>query len=169
MYENGIEYFSQIGTGNYNEKTAGMYTDFSIMTANTAIGADATVFFQNMCLGNALGVYRELLVALNAFKQPILDMIDGEARRAKAGVAARIVMKLNSLTDRDVIDRLSAASCAGVPVLLIVRGICCLVPGIQNRTENIRVRSIVGRFLEHARVHCFGEGEEEKCTLVRRT
>ncbi len=160
--ETGTQYITQIGTGNYNEKTAKQYTDLSLMTSNNAIGEDAANFFQHMALGIPTTERGELLIAPNLLKSGILELIEGEIQKANAGLPSRIIMKFNSLTDRDIIDRLSEASCAGVPIDLIIRGICCLVPSVPNKTENITIRSIVGRFLEHSRIFCFGVGDEEK-------
>lgn len=158
--KNRISYLTQIGTGNYNEKTARLYTDFSLMTADYAIGCDAAEFFKNMSIGNLEGQYSRLLVAPTGFKSGITALIDGEIMKVQAGMQGRIRMKMNSLTDRQLIDKLSEASCAGVKIDLIVRGICCLIPGVPGKTENITVRSIVGRFLEHSRIYCFGDGPD---------
>ena len=160
--DKGVEYITQIGTGNYNEKTATMYTDLSFITADPVIGEDATSFFTHMALGVAPETSAKLLIAPHIFKPAVLSLIDREIDKAKAGKPCRIVMKINSLTDRNIIDRLAAASCAGVPVYLIVRGICCLTPGIAGKTENIRIHSIVGRFLEHSRILSFGVDAEEQ-------
>lgn len=147
---------TQIGTGNYNEKTAALYTDLSLMTASPAIGEDAVAFFQNMLLGDLHGSYKHLLVAPFAMKNRLIQLIDGEIAR---GTKGHIIMKVNSVTERELIDKLAQASQAGVKVELIVRGICCLVPGIPGKTDRITVTSIVGRFLEHSRVYCFGDGQ----------
>ena len=155
----GIQHITQVGTGNYNEKTARQYTDVSLLTANPVIGADAAAFFQNMALGNLDGRYDALLVAPRSFKDEILRLIGEQAARGTEGY---ILLKFNSLTDVDVIRALSNASCAGVKIELIIRGICCLHPGIRYRTEHISVVSVVGRFLEHSRIFCFGRGAEEK-------
>ena len=157
----GVERVTQVGTGNYNEKTSAQYTDFSLMTADREIGEDADLFFKNMALANPDGDYKALWVAPNSFKSRIVELLDREIEKARAGQPSRVLMKLNSLTDRTLIDKLSQASQAGVPVDLIVRGICCLVPGRPGCTDHIRVRSIVGRFLEHGRVYCFGVGKDE--------
>ena len=155
-----IQYITQIGTGNYNEKTAKLYTDFCLMTADSAIGNDASEFFKNMSLSNLEGVYHELLVAPYSLKNRLLEQMDHLMERAKSGRSARMIVKTNSVTDRDLIDKLSAASCVGVQIDLIVRGICCILPGIPGKTENITVTSVVGRFLEHSRVYCFMDGGE---------
>lgn len=156
---NEIQYITQIGSGNYNEKTAAMYTDLSLITSNPAIGKDAAEFFKNMSIGNLDGSYEHLIVAPTSLKQKILYMINEEIKKGKSG---RIIMKMNSLTDVDFISKICEASRAGVRVDLIVRGICCLLPGIPGYTENVRVMSIVGRYLEHARIFSFGLGAQQK-------
>ena len=156
---NEIQYITQIGSGNYNEKTAAMYTDLSLITSNPAIGKDAAEFFKNMSIGNLDGSYEQLIVAPTSLKQKILYMINEEIKKGKSG---RIIMKMNSLTDVDFISKICEASRAGVRVDLIVRGICCLLPGIPGYTENVRVMSIVGRYLEHARIFSFGLGAQQK-------
>ena len=157
--KNEIRYITQVGTGNYNEKTAKMYTDYSLITSDQEIGEDAAVFFKNMSIGNLDGVYDHLIVSPTSLKQKVLSLMDEEIRKGEHG---RIVMKMNSLTDMDFIRKVSAASQAGVKIDLIVRGICCILPGIQGRTENLRVTSIVGRYLEHPRVFVFGTGDDAK-------
>ena len=156
---NEIRYITQIGTGNYNEKTAAMYTDLALITENQEIGEDAAVFFKNMSIGNLDGEYEYLLVSPTSLKQKILHFMDEEIQKGSKG---HIVMKMNSLTDMDFIRKVSEASCAGVKVELIVRGICCILPGVEGKTENLSVTSIVGRYLEHARIFCFGEGTDQK-------
>ena len=153
-----LRHVTQIGTGNYNEKTAKQYTDVSIVTADQNIGAAAAAFFSNMALGNLEGSYGTLLVAPHQLKKPILARIEEQTALGPNGY---ILMKFNSLTDIDVIHALSRASQAGVRVELIIRGICCLAPGVPGYTDNITVTSIVGRFLEHSRIFCFGRGEQE--------
>lgn len=155
----GLSYITQVGTGNYNEQTNTMYTDLSLMTANEAIGLDSTAFFQNMMVGNLGGKYRHLLVAPTGMKPALLDLIDQEIAKGSDGY---ICIKANSMTEREVMDKLSEASQAGVQIDLILRGICCLNPGIPGYTENIRVTSIVGRFLEHARIYRFGRDNDAK-------
>lgn len=155
-----IQYITQIGTGNYNEKTAKLYTDFCLMTASEEIGEDAANFFQNMSISNLHGEYKHLLVAPYSLKSRVLEMIDGEIEKAKNGQPARIFIKINSLTDRDVIDALARASQAGVEITMNIRGICCLRPGVPGLTDHIRVFSIVGRFLEHPRIFAFGVGKD---------
>ena len=156
---NEIRYITQIGTGNYNEKTAKMYTDYSLMTSSQEIGEDAAVFFKNMSIGNLNGEYRHLIVSPSSLKQKVLALMDEEIRK---GADGRILMKMNSVTDMDFIRKTAEASQAGVKIDLIVRGICCILPGIPGKTENLRVTSIVGRFLEHPRVFIFGSGPEAK-------
>lgn len=158
----GLGYIAQIGTGNYNEKTSTLYTDFCMMTADPVITRDAVNFFENMLIGNSAGDYEKLLVAPFAMKNRIMEMIDEQIARGSAG---RIRVKANSVTDRELIDKLSEASCAGVKVDLFIRGICCLTPGVPGKTENITVTSVVGRFLEHSRIYAFGEGPEMKLYL----
>lgn len=157
--KNEIKYITQIGTGNYNEKTAKLYTDYSLMTANQSIGEDAAVFFKNMSIGNLDGTYKNLIVSPTSLKQKVLALMDEEIQRGEQG---RIVMKMNSVTDMDFIRKVAEASRAGVKVDLIVRGICCILSGIAQETENLTVTSIVGRYLEHPRVFVFGTGAEQK-------
>ena len=154
-----VRHITQVGTGNYNEKTAKQYTDVSLITADERIGQDAGAFFNNMALGNLSGRYSRLFVAPTSLKNNILALMDEQIAKGKDGY---ILLKFNSLTDIDVIAKLREASCAGVIVEMIVRGICCLLPGVPGHTENITVTSIVGRFLEHSRIYVFGRGDEEK-------
>ena len=154
-----VRHITQVGTGNYNEKTAKQYTDVSLITADERIGQDAGAFFNNMALGNLSGRYSRLFVAPTSLKNNILALMDEQIAKSKDGY---ILLKFNSLTDIDVIAKLREASCAGVTVEMIVRGICCLLPGVPGHTENITVTSIVGRFLEHSRIYVFGRGDEEK-------
>ena len=154
-----VRHITQVGTGNYNEKTAKQYTDVSLITADERIGQDAGAFFNNMALGNLSGRYSRLFVAPTSLKNNILALMDEQIAKGKDGY---ILLKFNSLTDIDVIGKLREASCAGVTVEMIVRGICCLLPGVPGHTENITVTSIVGRFLEHSRIYVFGRGDEEK-------
>ena len=154
-----VRHITQVGTGNYNEKTAKQYTDVSLITADERIGQDAGAFFNNMALGNLSGRYNRLFVAPTSLKNNILALMDEQIAKGKDGY---ILLKFNSLTDIDVIAKLREASCAGVTVEMIVRGICCLLPGVPGHTENITVTSIVGRFLEHSRIYVFGRGVEEK-------
>ena len=161
-----LQYYTQIGTGNYNERTAALYTDFSLMTAHHGIGNDANELFKNMSISNLDGRYDYFLVSPSGLKRSMLALIDREIEKSRAGLPCGIVMKLNSLTDRDLIDKLAEASTAGVHIDMIVRGICCLLPGITGLTENICVISIVGRFLEHARVYAFGKGQEMRLYIA---
>lgn len=156
---NEIKYITQIGTGNYNEKTAKMYTDYSLMTANQAIGEDAALFFKNMAIGNLHGAYQHLIVSPTSLKSKVLMLMDEEIQK---GAQGRIVMKMNSVTDIDFIKKVAEASKAGVKIDLIVRGICCILPKVPGETDNLTVTSIVGRFLEHPRVFVFGSGNDQK-------
>lgn len=158
-----VRYLTQVGTGNYNEKTAKQYTDVSLITADEAIGTDAAAFFNNMALGNLEGAYSRLLVAPHSLKPSILQLIEEQIAKGPDGY---ILLKFNSLTDIDIIAKLRDASCAGVKIEMIIRGICCLLPGISGQTENIKVSSIVGRFLEHSRIFVFGRGTEEKMYIA---
>ena len=153
---NKTTYLTQIGTGNYNEKTNAMYTDLSLMTADPAIGEDAAAFFRNMLVNKLDGEYRQLCVSPFGIKSMLLEKID---RQIALGTGGYVCIKANSATEREVIDKLAAASCAGVEVQLIIRGICCILPGVPGQTEHIHVTSIVGRFLEHGRIYQFGRGE----------
>ena len=158
--KSGVHTITQIGTGNYNEKTAKLYSDFCLMTADPEIGADAAAFFRNMATSDLKGAYRHLLVAPYGFKNRMLELIDGEIAKCRDGGEGAIFIKVNSITDRELIDKLAEASQAGVEVTMNVRGICCLRPGVPELTDRIRVFSIVGRYLEHARVFAFGKGAD---------
>lgn len=158
----GIEYITQIGTGNYNEKTARLYTDLSMMTANEQIGMEAARVFQALTKGEVMQETEHLLVAPKCLQSKIMKMIDEEIEHKKNGEDAYIGLKLNSLTDKRIMEKLNDASKAGVQIEMIVRGICCLVPGIKGETDNIQITSIVGRFLEHSRIYIFGCGERAK-------
>ena len=160
--KDGIEYITQIGTGNYNEKTARLYTDLSLMTADEQIGMDAARVFQALTKGEAVEESDHLLVAPKCLQNRIIDMIGEEIQHKKNGEEAYIGLKLNSLTDKKIIDKLVEASQAGVHIDMIIRGISCLIPGVEGQTENIRIISIVGRFLEHSRIYIFGCGERRK-------
>ena len=157
--ENGIEYITQVGTGNYNEKTSRLYTDLSLITRNQEIGLDALEVFKTLSMGETVEQTKCLLVAPNCLQSRVLSFIDREIGRAKEGKEAYIGIKINSLTDKKIMDKLIEASQAGVKVEMIIRGICCLQPGIEGYTENIHVTSIVGRYLEHSRIYIFGAGE----------
>ncbi|HJC34289.1 polyphosphate kinase 1 [Mediterraneibacter glycyrrhizinilyticus] len=160
--KDGIEYITQIGTGNYNEKTARLYTDLSLMTADEQIGMDAARVFQALTKGETVEESDHLLVAPKCLQNRIIDMIGEEIEHKKNGEEAYIGLKLNSLTDKKIIDKLVEASQAGVHIDMIIRGISCLIPGVEGQTENIRIISIVGRFLEHSRIYIFGCGERRK-------
>lgn len=160
--EDGIQYITQIGTGNYNEKTSELYTDLSLITADQELGREAAEIFQSLLLGETMEETKHFLVAPHCLQNKVLGMMDEEIEKAKSGQPAYIGAKINSLTDKTIIKKLIEASEAGVKIELIVRGICCLVPGVKDYTENITIISIVGRFLEHSRIYRFGVGEKEK-------
>ena len=164
--EGQVEYYTQIGTGNYNEKTARLYTDLSLMTANVEIGVEAAKVFQALSMEETVDNVEHLLVAPRCLQNRILSMIDEEISYAKEGKEAYIGLKMNSLTDKKIIDKLIKASQAGVKIDMVIRGICCLIPGVKGKTENIQVRSIVGRFLEHSRIYIFGTQEREKIYIA---
>ena len=163
-----IEYYTQIGTGNYNEKTSRLYTDLSLITANQEIGADASRVFMALQRGETVsdGDVKHLLVAPKCLQNKIVDMIDEQIANKNAGKPAYIGVKINSLTDKVLIDKLIDASQAGVKVELIVRGICCVKPQVEGATENITVISVVGRYLEHSRIYRFGVGDDEKIYIA---
>ena len=158
--DGGISYITHLGTGNYNESTAKQYTDLNIITADRAIGEDGAAFFRNVSISNVDGEYSRLQIAPKYFKQKILECLDNEIAKAKAGKKGLFIGKMNSLTDKVIIDKLIEASCAGVKIKLIIRGICCFLPGKAGKTENISVISIVGRCLAHSRICCVGGGGE---------
>ncbi len=158
----GISYITQIGTGNYNEKTSGLYTDLSLITSDFEIGAEAARVFQSLLLGETVKETKHLLVAPKCLQNKVLQMIDEEILKTKAGENGYIGFKLNSLTDKSIIEKIIEASQAGVRVELIVRGICCLKPGVKGFTDNVTVVSVVGRFLEHSRIYRFGQGEQAR-------
>ena len=162
MEDGHAQYYTQIGTGNYNEKTARLYTDLCLMTADQEIGREAAEVFRTLAMGETLEQAQHLLVAPHCLQDRVLALIDEQIAVARAGGEAYIGVKINSLTDKAIIDRLIQASQEGVAIDLIVRGICCLIPGVPGKTENIRVISIVGRFLEHSRIYIFGRGEAAK-------
>ena len=163
--KNKFQYITQLGTGNYNEKTSKLYTDYCFITSDNIIGEDAVLFFKNMAISNLNDEYRQLLVSPFGLKKNLIEKINIEIDKAMNNRPANIVLKMNSLTDRELIEMLSKASNAGVKIKLIVRCICCLIPGIPGRTENIEVISIVGRFLEHTRIYCFGTGDDSSIYL----
>lgn len=161
-----VEYYTQIGTGNYNEKTSRLYTDLSLMTYNVDIGLEAANVFQALAMGETIKHADHLLVAPKCLQNKILDMIDEEIAHARAGEPAYIGLKMNSLTDKKIMEKLVEASCAGVRIDMVIRGICCLIPQVPGKTENIHVRSIVGRFLEHSRIYIFGSEGREKIYIA---
>ena len=160
--DGNVEYYTQIGTGNYNEKTARLYTDLSLMTADPKIGTEAARVFQALAMGETVEDMEHLLVAPRCLQNKVLAMIDEEIEHAKAGEPAYIGLKMNSLTDKRIMSKLVEASCAGVHIDMVVRGICCLIPGVKGQTENIHIISIVGRFLEHSRIYIFGTQERAR-------
>ena len=161
-----FQYIAQIGTGNYNEKTSEQYTDLSFVTSDQAIGEEVAAVFNNLAVERLTPQVENLLVAPLCFKSVLMEEMDREIQAAKAGHPARILLKNNSINDKDIILKLSEASCAGVPVDMIVRGICCVKAGVPGKTENLRVRSIVGRYLEHSRIYAFGTGEEVRVYIA---
>ena len=164
--ETGFAYITQIGTGNYNEKTSRLYTDLSLITARQSIGAEAAEIFTALQKGEVVEHTNELLVAPKCLQNKVVDMIDAEIEKVKQGSTGYVGVKINSLTDKVLIDKMIEASQAGVKIDLIVRGICCLEPGVKGMTENIHVISVVGRFLEHSRIYRFGRGDEEKIYIA---
>ena len=160
------EYYTQIGTGNYNEKTSRLYTDLSVMTCDKDIAKDAIDVFNALASDDTVKSVDKLLVAPNCLQNKVLDMIDEQIAIAQSGGEGYIGVKINSLTDKKIIDRFIEASRAGVKIDLVVRGICCLIPGVEGETDNIRIISIVGRFLEHSRIYMFGKGEERKIYIA---
>lgn len=160
-----LQYITQIGTGNYNEKTSELYTDLSLITSDSRIGTEAGVVFNALSLGNPVENCRYLMAAPKSLQNKVIELIDREIAEAQSGKEGYIGLKLNSITDKTIINKLIEASCAGVRVEMVVRGICCLVAGIEGMTENISVRSIVGRYLEHSRIYIFGNrdrGDDQK-------
>lgn len=164
--EDRIEYYTQVGTGNYNEKTSRLYTDLSFMTSNVQIGMEAARIFQALAMGQTPDELKRLLAAPNCLQNRVIEMIDGQIDLAKSGQPSYIGLKMNSLTDKKIMDKLVEASQAGVKIDMVIRGICCLIPGVQGYTENISVRSIVGRFLEHSRIYIFGVKENARVYIA---
>ena len=160
MTDNGIKYITQIGTGNYNEKTAGIYTDYCLMTASTKLAHEANEIFDKLLLGEVIEETEHFLVSPLCLRDKIFNMIDDEIEKSNNGEKAFVAAKINSLADKGLINKIAEASKAGVEVQLIVRGICCLIPGIYGETDNVEVKSIVGRYLEHTRVYIFGAGKD---------
>ena len=163
--EDGLQHITQLGNGNYNEKTAKLYTDLSFITTDESIGRDATEFFRNMGLESISENYDILCVAPLQIKPMILESIDHQIENAREGKPCGVCFKTNSITDKDIIVKLSEASCAGVPVTLLVRGICCILPSVEGYTDNVRVVSIIGRLLEHSRIFGFGPIDDMKVYL----
>ena len=162
----GYSYITQIGTGNYNEKTSEQYTDLSFITSSSSIGEEAAAVFNNLAVERLTPTTNDLLVAPLCFKSVLLKEMEREIEAARCGRPARIVLKNNSVSDREIIEKLSEASCAGVHIDMIVRGICCVRAGVPGATENLHVRSIVGRYLEHSRIYSFGEGEDVRMYIA---
>ena len=159
-------YLTQIGTGNYNEKTSELYTDLSFITTRQEIGEEASAVFNNMALQRLTGEVSTMLVAPLHFKSVLLEEMDRQIARAMQGKPAGIILKNNSINDPQIIEKISQASCAGVRVDMIVRGICCVRAGVPGRTENVHIRSLVGRYLEHSRIYCFGSGEDMRIYIA---
>ena len=159
-------YLTQIGTGNYNEKTSELYTDLSFITTRQEIGEEASAVFNNMALQRLTGDVSTMLVAPLHFKSVLLEEMDRQIARAMQGKPAGIILKNNSINDPQIIEKISQASCAGVRVDMIVRGICCVRAGVPGRTENVHIRSLVGRYLEHSRIYCFGSGEDMRIYIA---
>lgn len=164
--EDGISYITQIGTGNYNEKTSALYTDLSLITANQEIGKEAAEVFAALLRGEVVEKTDLLLVAPKCLQNKVLDMIEEEIIHAKSGEEGYVGIKINSLTDKVIMDKLIEASQAGVKIEMIIRGICCLIPGVKGYTENMKVVSVVGRFLEHSRIYRFGTKNREKVYIA---
>ena len=162
----GYSYITQIGTGNYNEKTSELYTDLSFITTRQEIGEEASAVFNNMALQRLTGDVSTMLVAPLHFKSVLLEEMDRQIARAMQGKPAGIILKNNSINDPQIIEKISQASCAGVRVDMIVRGICCVRAGVPGRTENVHIRSLVGRYLEHSRIYCFGSGEDMRIYIA---
>ena len=161
-----VSYITQIGTGNYNEKTSRLYTDLSLMTANVDIALEAAEVFQALSMGETVEETDHLLVAPHCLQNKVIHMIDREIEHTKAGEPAYIGLKMNSLTDKKIMEKLIKASKAGVKIDMVIRGICCLIPGVKGETDNIQVRSIVGRYLEHSRIYIFGTKGREKVYIA---
>ena len=162
----GYSYITQIGTGNYNEKTSELYTDLSFITADPDIGAEAAGVFQNLAVQKLTEETDQMLVAPLRFKSVLLDEMDRIIEAARLGRPASMILKNNSISDRDIILKLEEASCAGVRIDMIVRGICCVRAGVPGKTENLHIRSIVGRYLEHARIYSFFDGRETRIYIA---
>ena len=159
-------YLTQIGTGNYNEKTSEQYTDLSFITADQQIGEEASAVFNNMALQRLTSDVDTMLVAPLRFKSVLMKEMDNEIARARSGLPASMILKNNSINDPEIINKISEASCAGVRVDMIVRGICCVRAGVPGKTENVHIRSLVGRYLEHSRIYCFGTGADMRIFIA---
>lgn len=164
--DDGVKYITQIGTGNYNEKTSRLYTDISLLTANEKIGAEAAKVFQKLSLNQVIKETDILMVAPKCLQNKVIDGIDREIQIAKDGGDGYLGIKINSLTDKKIIDKLIEASMAGVKIEMVIRGICCLRSQIPGKTDNIKIISVVGRFLEHSRIYIFGRGEREEIYIA---
>ena len=160
--DNKVKHISQIGTGNYNEKTSKLYTDLSLMTANEEIAKEVGKVFNKICMEEVMEKTKHLLVSPKCMQNKIADLIDGEIKKVEEGKEGYIGMKFNSLTDKVLIEKLIEASQKGVKIDLVIRGICCLIAGVKGYTENITVKSIVGRYLEHSRIYIFGTEDDRK-------
>ncbi len=159
---NQIQYITQVGTGNYNEKTSELYTDLSFISTDPKMGEDATRVFQALCVGEVVESTERLWVAPNCFESNVLRYIQEQVDLARSGGEGYVFIKVNSLNDMEIMEKLIEASQAGVKVEMVIRGICCLCPGIPGYTDNIRIKSIVGRYLEHSRIFIFGTGEQQR-------
>ena len=159
---NQIQYITQVGTGNYNEKTSELYTDLSFISTDPKMGEDATRVFQALCVGEVVESTERLWVAPNCFESNVLRYIQEQIDLARSGGEGYVFIKVNSLNDMEIMEKLIEASQAGVKVEMVIRGICCLCPGIPGYTDNIRIKSIVGRYLEHSRIFIFGTGEQQR-------
>ena len=159
---NQIQYITQVGTGNYNEKTSELYTDLSFISTDPKMGEDATRVFQTLCVGEVVESTERLWVAPNCFESNVLRYIQEQIDLARSGGEGYVFIKVNSLNDMEIMEKLIEASQAGVKVEMVIRGICCLCPGIPGYTDNIRIKSIVGRYLEHSRIFIFGTGEQQR-------
>lgn len=162
----GYSYITQIGTGNYNEKTSELYTDYSFITASQSIGEEASQVFKNLAVQQLTETSNEMLVAPLRFKSVLLEEMDRVIEAARAGKPAAMILKNNSINDREIILKLEQASCAGVRVDMIVRGICCVLAEVPGRTENLHIRSLVGRYLEHGRIYSFFDGEQTRLYIA---
>ena len=162
----GYSYITQIGTGNYNEKTSELYTDYSFITADHGIGEEASNVFQNLAVQKLTETSEKMLVAPLRFKSVLLDEMDRVITAARLGRPASMILKNNSISDRDIILKLQEASCAGVRIDMIVRGICCVRAEVPGKTENLHIRSLVGRYLEHGRIYSFYDGTETRIYIA---